>query len=256
MRSCTAPAIVLSVLSVLLSAASARADDASARSGPMLRQAESLAKKREIDAAADLYRKLLEGDIDGVGIRYNLGTLCLEQGDVACSVSQLLAARRRAPLDDDVRHNLDVAIEARVDRLAGSQATDPVRALGEKTPPLMARLAFALPLAFLGLLLGALGFVDGSLRAALRTFALVIAGATALGVVVYACRLSVERTREVVVLRETPALKEPDADAAVSFTAHAGLSADVVGEDGALLRVRFENGLEAWMRQTDVAFVE
>ena len=64
----------------------------------------------------------------------------------------------------------------------------------------------------------------------------------------------------VVMVPETPALKEADTSSTVAFTAHAGLHGDVMATEttpnGELLRVRFENGLEAWLKRTDVAVLE
>jgi hypothetical protein len=230
------------MLALALVAALASSTDA------RLAQAESLAKKREIDAAADLYRAMLKDGVDGASVRYNLGTLALEQGRVGEAVLELRVAHRLAPGDDDVKHNLAVALDARTDRLAGEATVDPIHVVGEHTAPLIARLAFAIPLALLGALLAALGFVDAR-RALLRTLAIACAVLTVLGGAVYAARVSVESTKEaVIVVDATPALKDADDAAAVAFTAHAGLFGDVVDENAGFSRIRFENGLEAWIK--------
>jgi len=219
-----------------------------------LAQAESLAKKREIDAAADLYRAMLKDGVDGASIRYNLGTLALDQGRVGEAVLELRIAHRLAPGDDDVKHNLTVALDARTDRLAGEATVDPVRVVGEHIPPLAARLAFALPLALLGALLAALGFVDAR-RALLRSLAIGCVVLASLGGLAYAARMSVESAKEaVIVVDATPALKDADDAAAVAFTAHAGLFGDVVDENAGFSRVRFENGLEAWIKNDALGF--
>ncbi len=228
---------------------------AQAASDARLSQAEGLAKKQETGAAADIYRGLVKDGVDGPGIRYNLGTLCLEQGDIGEAVLHLLTARRMAPGDGDVRHNLSVALDARVDRLAGEAPADPVRAVGARVPPLAARLALAVPLFLLGALLAALAFVDRG-RAAVRAACAAVFALAIVGGAVYLCRRSVEGTREAVVLKEAPALREPDDAAAVSFTAHPGLYGDVVEDGGPFVRIRFENGLEAWMKSEDLGFVD
>ena len=233
------------------------ATSAHAASDARLSQAEALAKKRELDAAADLYSALVKEGVDGPGIRYNLGTLELERGHVGEAVLHLRAAARAAPLDDDVRHNLAVALEARTDRLAGEAPPDPVKALGARLPPRIARAALAIPLALLGLALAAVGLlVDDRRRALARTAALAWSALAVIGGALYACRLSVERTREAVVTADAcPALKEPDEAAGVTFTAHAGLFGDIVDESGLFVRMRFENGLEAWIKADTVASV-
>jgi tetratricopeptide (TPR) repeat protein len=248
-------------IALLLSTSALAVEDA------RLRQAEQLAKKKEREAAMDLYRAVLDDasaaapKLDGADVRYNLGTLCLESGDLGCAVLHLRAAARLDPLDDDVRHNLDVALEARTDRLAGSPVVDPVREIGARVPPFAARLALAVPLALLGLALVLVAFAPARARAAARVIASVAALACVAGAVVYFARRSVESTREAVVtVPETPALKEADTSSTVAFTAHAGLHGDVMASEttanGELLRVRFENGLEAWLKRSDVAVIE
>jgi tetratricopeptide (TPR) repeat protein len=240
-----------------------------AQDDPRLRQAEQLAKKKERDAAIDLYRAVLDDAAarhesdprDGADVRYNLGTLCLESGDLGCAVLHLRAAARLDPRDDDVRHNLAVALEARTDRLAGSPVVDPLREIGARVPPTTARLALAIPLALLGLALVLVAFAPARARPMARIAATLAALACVAGGVIYAARKSVEATHEaVVVVPETPALKEPDTSSTVAFTAHAGLHGDVMAREstanGELLRVRFENGLEAWLKRSDVAVIE
>lgn len=258
-----AAVLALTAIALLASTATLAKEDA------RLRQAEQLAKKKEREAAMDLYRAVLDdaagdqaGDPrDGADVRYNLGTLCLESGDLGCAVLHLRAAARLNPRDDDVRHNLDVALEARTDRLAGSAVVDPVREIGARVSPLAARLALAIPLALLGLALVLVAFAPARAGPAARVFASIAAIACVAGGVVYAARRSVEGMREAVVMTpETPALKEADTSSTVSFTAHAGLHGDVMATEntanGELLRVRFENGLEAWLKRSDVAVIE
>jgi hypothetical protein len=224
-----------------------------------LAQAEMLAKKRELDGAADLYRALLAEGRDGTDLRYNLGTLCLEVGDIGCAVVHLRAAARMDPRDDDVRHNLAVAFEARADRLAGAPVVDPLRVVGARVPPLVARWALALPLALLGFAFVLMAMLHSPVRATASTAAMVAAVASIVGGGVYACRVIVEATEEaVVIVPETPALKEPDPGAAVAFTAHAGLHGEVVGRSldaSDLLRLRFDNGIEAWIKASDTVMV-
>jgi hypothetical protein len=228
-----------------------------AASDPRFGEAESLAKKKETAAAADVYRELLKDGVDSAGLRYNLGTLALDEGKVGEAVLHLRAAHRLAPGDADVSHNLSVALEARTDRLAGDPVVEPLHALGSTLSPVVARVAFAGPLALLGLLLAALGFVEGRARRAVGLVAGATAALAVLGGGLFIARKSLEGTREAVVLvDETNALKSPEADAASSFVAHAGLSGDVMEESGDFVRVRFENGLEAWLASKDVGFIE
>jgi hypothetical protein len=238
----------LALLVVLFGAA---AVDADAR----LAEAQRLAAQQEGAAAADAYRALLADRVDGPGLRYNLGTLLLEQGDVGGAMVQLLAARKLDPLDGDVRHNLSVALEARADRLAGDASAAPAYVLGERTPPSLARFAVAVPLALLGVLLALVGFTDGRARRAFVLLAVVALVASGAGAIVYGARVMFEGTREAVIVAQCSARKEADAHAAESFTAHPGLSGVVVDDTGGFVRVRLDNGLEAWIEKGALAFV-
>jgi tetratricopeptide (TPR) repeat protein len=241
------------VAALSLGAAEARASTVD----PRLAQAEALAKKREIDAAADLYRGLVKDGVDGESVQYNLGTLALEQGRIGEAVLHLRSAHRLAPGDDDVAHNLEVALEARTDRLAGERAPDPVRVVGQRLSPRLARALFAVPLSLAGVLLALLGLVASvRVRRIARVALMISLTLTAVGAALYGARLSVEHTREAVILADqTAALKDPDDAAAVSFTAHAGLFGDVMEESGGFVRIRFENGLEAWIKLDTLGFV-
>jgi SH3-like domain-containing protein len=77
------------------------------------------------------------------------------------------------------------------------------------------------------------------------------------GGVVLGARVVVEHMREGVVQKpEVSARKEPDAAAAEAFVAHAGLSGEIVDEQGGYARMRFENGLEAWLPVDALAVLE
>ena len=218
-----------------------------------LADAQRLAARQESSAAIDAYRALLTEGVDGAGLRYNLGTLLLESGDVGGAVRELLAARRFAPLDDDIEHNLSVAFDARADRLAGVGTANPVWFLGERTPPLAARLAPALPAALAGLALALSAFTR---RRVFAFVAVPLGFVTVLGAGLWLCRLDFEGTREAVVLVEqTSARKEPDAAAGESFVAHAGLSGVVIDDQGGWVRLRMDNGLEAWLERSALGFV-
>lgn len=225
-----------------------------------LAEAEALARRKEPAAAIDLYRAARKDGLDGAALRYNLGTLLLEEGRVGEAVLHLRAAQRRAPRDPDIRHNLGVALEARTDRLAGDPILHPLDALGSTVPPRAARWLFGVPLALLGLVVGGLAFAEGRARTVARGLAAACTIASVGGATLWLARRSAEAAREVVLLSESAsALKEPGLDAAEAFAAHAGLYGEVVdevAEGGGFVRVRFENGLEAWLANKDVGFVD
>lgn len=218
-----------------------------------LQEAAALAARQETAAAADAYRALVAEGVDGRDVRYNLGTLSLELERTGDAVLHLRAARRFDPLDDDVRHNLMVALARRSDRLAGEDAASPLLSLGEALPPRLARWAVAAPLLLLGLAMVARGrWRQRKMTAAVAALALTALAGGAL----WLARRSFEGSREAVVLvDETVARKEPHEDAAAAFTAHAGLWGRVIDEQGAFVRVRLQNGLETWLARDAVGLL-
>lgn len=218
-----------------------------------LQEAAALAARQEHAAAADSYRALLAEGVDGRDLRYNLATLSLELDRIGDAVLHLRAARRFDPWDDDVRHNLEVAMARRADRLAGEASPSPVLAVGEATAPGAARLALALPLVLLGVALLARGAWP---TRALTVTIVGLVSLSAVGGALWLARRAFEHTRDAVVLVDaTAARKEPSDAAATAFEAHAGLSGRVVDEEGQFLRVRLDNGLEVWLARGAVGLV-
>lgn len=215
-----------------------------------LKAAAELAARQEHAAAFDAYRALLDSGVDGRDLRYNLGTLALELDRLGEAVLHLRAARRLDPLDDDVRHNFEIALTRRTDRLAGEASVSPLLALGEATPPEAARWALGLLLALLGAALCARGALE---RYWLFVAVAALAVLCAAGGAVWLARRTFEGSRDAVLLAaEAPAYKEPSESAATTFTAHAGLSGRIVDEDGQFVRVRLDNGLEVWLARAAV----
>jgi tetratricopeptide (TPR) repeat protein len=239
-------------MAAVLAAFDARADVAL-----RLQHAEELAATREGDAAMDTYRAVLQQGHDGAALRYNLGTLAFQRGDIGRAVLHLRAAERLDPWDDDVRHNLQVALAARVDQLAADDAQlDVSRALAARTPPRLVRWGLALVLTLLGAALLARALLGGAARRVAALLAGVAAAATVPIAGLWALRLRFEGKDEaVVVVDEVVARKDAGEAAAQAFIAHAGLTGVVVDERGAFLRLRFDNGLETWLPRSSVELV-
>ena len=100
---------------------------------PRVSEAQTLAAHGEDDAALAGLQSVLHDVEDSGGsgsaaLHFNIGTLALRTGDNALAVQHLLSAWRRAPTDDDVVHNLQLAKEAgEIKKAAGAVVVDPVR---------------------------------------------------------------------------------------------------------------------------------
>lgn len=223
--------------------------------GPALKEAETLAIREETEAAIATYEEILAQDDEAAGLHYNLGTLYLEQGDVGRAVLHLREALREDPADDDARHNLDVALAGRADQLLGVGPGLPWwQGLARQVGPGAAQASFLIPFLLLLLLVGGWPWLPaGRWRKALLAAVAVL---TAGGGVVLGARMADDRQVLAVVLEETDALKGPDASAATAFEAHPGLSGTVRQEQGAFVRVRLDNGVEAWFARERLGVID
>lgn len=214
--------------------------------------AENLAAHGETDAAREAYLSLWRereaaGDNTSADLHYNLGTLALRDGDVGAAVVHLLAAAQRAPGNDDIQHNLALALQARADQVTGGAQTP----LGARLPPFPVRVAFAASLAFLGLLAALRGLRARPLPRAVWPVAI---GVFAVAGALWGLRLWSEARVVSVVVTETMARQQP-VPTADGFAVHPGLTGEVVGERDGFQRLRLENGVDVWVARSDLVQV-
>lgn len=232
-----------------------RSDAAVARD---LAEAENLAIRGRVDDAIRAYRALLQDGVDNPSIRYNLGTLRLQQGDVGRAVLHLRTALRGNPTFDDAKHNLELALAARVDKILPNSRDAQLGVFAWQQ----------LPLAWVARAFFALGWLSALLLAlsawlpqpTLRTLGYRVCMVSALaaggaGIAWYGMNEAHRRPEAVVLAAELPARMGPAADAAASFTAHAGLYGEVLSDENGFQRLRLENGLDAWFPREALANV-
>ena len=234
---------------VVLCATAALASD------PRLDDALRLAGRGET-AAARAQLQTIHDELQASGaptsaaLHYNLGTLALSDDDVADAVLHLLAAARRDPTDDDVRHNLEVALARRADQVSGSGS----RSLGARLPPGPVRLAWGAALALLGLVSGlALAGTGRGARLGRSVLGPALVGAVVAGLFWW-LRVQAESAEIAVILGDVEARAQPDSRA-TGFTAHAGLTGNVIAEQEGFTRLRLENGLDVWVERSSVRLV-
>lgn len=219
---------------------------------PRIKEVERLAAHGELEAArAQLQTIHAELEASGAstsaGLHYNLGTLALGSGDVGGAVLHLSAAARRAPLDDDIRHNLEVALARRADQVSAAAAAP----AGSRVPAAPVRLAFGVALALLGVLIAAAAMTSGQAARIVRSAIGPVVAATVVAGSVLLLRWQADTTELVVVMGDAEARPQPDTSAS-GFTVHAGLTGVVVAEQHGFLRLRLENGVDVWVERAEV----
>ncbi len=208
-------------------------------------EAELLATRGQAEAAIEAHQEALRDAPQHAGLHYNLGTLLLEEGRLGPAVVHLLAATRLDPSDEDAAFNLAVASSSRADQLAGVGPGKPwYEVLGQAVPPQTLDVIWLL--SWLGLVLALL------LSALVRKHAgpRVVIGAAVVVLLVSGLCLSrraiEQRPMYVVTAASTDAKKAPTDDAAVAFEAHEGLYGIAQEHSAGHVRLRLDNGVEAW----------
>lgn len=208
--------------------------------------------------AIGLYQDLLAQGVNSVGLQYNLGTLYLESGDVGRAMLHLRSALLSDPSHEDAQHNWEVAIAARQDRIVDASRQPPVpHQVASWLAPGRARSLLVMSIGWMSLLLGGATFLGANvLRRALRTLGLAVAIPALAGAVIVLAQLWILRGTEAVLLSgPIEARVAPSTEAEVSFTAHAGLFGVRIAEENGFVRLRLENGLDAWVPAERLGFV-
>lgn len=208
-------------------------------------------------AAVAAYEGLEHQGIVSSDLYFNLGDAYFRSGALGRAIWAFERATLLDPGDDDARYNLT---QAR--KLAATGARDHVE--GEEREPTWIRAVTALAPSteswlFAGLYVGffvalfAFGRVRSDFRPVVGTGVAVLAvGAAMAGLLLFG-RAELDRLQFGVVLPDAVAVKEgADVNYRTSFDLHAGLKVRIVEQDQDWVRVRLGNGLEGWVRATDI----
>ncbi|HVY37958.1 MAG TPA: hypothetical protein VHM31_08485 [Polyangia bacterium] len=206
-------------------------------------------------------------ELRGQGVRssdlfFNLGDAYFRSGAVGAAIWSFEEALVQDPGNEDARFNL-AAARKQAERLARGGDTA-AEAPAQDRDPLWVRIATALSAsaetwlflaAYLGLfaLLFARALARAELRPALGIGAAAFGVAALLTGALLFARVQLERLSFGVVLPANVEVKEgADASARTSFALHAGARVRLVDTDQDWVRVRLGNGLEGWLRGSDV----
>ncbi len=208
--------------------------------------------RQQYDKAKDGYQKLLEHGFGGQDVLFNLGTTCLQAGQLGEAVLYLERARRLSR-NDDVEANLSYARTLMVDKVVGAGGDEPfLERLAHATPGDWPAVSF---LICWWLFFGLLFAFRRASRRLLLGFAM---GFALLGSVAFGGLTAVHvwvqhNVLEAVVMPQTAKVLEfPGEAAKVAFEVHSGLKVRLMEESGKFVRIRLPNGLEGWTERTGV----
>jgi len=208
---------------------------------------QEFAAKNHVQAKA-AYQKLLDANLGGAELHYNLGTTCLELNELGCAIWNLEKASQFSPNAKDILFNLAWARSLQADSVPSVETPFLYRVLKNISNTLLAWallvLAWALFFSFVGLRLfprqaRLCKTVDFMLWALLGLCAFTLA----------AKRYASSQWEESIVLPETAVARQlPSEQATQVFRLHGGLKVRVLERTGQFAKIRTANGQEAWVR--------
>jgi len=227
----------------------------------MLASADQLYQQGKFAEAREAYGAILSGGYESATLYYNLGNSCYKSGVIPAAIVNYERARRLAPGDDDLRHNLQIANMMITDRI-------------EPAPRLFVwdywdgiKSSFSLAsLVTVVYLLYALIAACASAFLLARTYRLrkisLLAGAGVLVVflffvVVLIARMGdITRTDEAVVMSPIVTVKNsPDPKSSDAFVLHGGVKLLLIDRVGDWSKVRIADGKVGWLEATAVEVI-
>jgi hypothetical protein len=213
--------------------------------------------REDYPAAKQEYLKLLSHGFGGPDVLYNLGTTCLNQGDLGDAVLYLERARRLAGSTSDIEANLAIARSRQLDQVVGSSDELFIERVANAVRERAVGVAFVLTwgLGFLLLLLARV--VSGRRRIIGRAMAaLLLLVATFCGSLLFVrAFVRAAYTDGVVTAKTLPAREFPEAIGKISFEIHSGLKVRVLEASGKYIRIRLPNGLEGWADREGISTI-
>jgi tetratricopeptide (TPR) repeat protein len=197
--------------------------------------------------AKEAYQKLLDANLAGAELHYNLGTTCLELQELGCAIWNLEKASQLSPNSKDIHSNLAWARSKQADSVPSVET------------PFFYRVLHSISNTFLAwVLLGcawAILFSFVCLRSfpkqvrLLRAMDFMLWVALGLCACTFAAKWQApSQWEEGIVLPETAlALQLPSEQATPAFKLHGGLKVRILERTGQFARIRTANGQEAWL---------
>ncbi len=221
----------------------------------LFQQGNSYYQQSNFNAAIERYESVLKTGLTSGELYFNLGNAYYKQGDMGHAILCYERAMRLLPMDDDLRHNLQLANLQIVDRI-------------EETPRLFIwdtwdsikgwfSLAGITWTSYVLLLLaaGALVMVILARSYALRKVGIIatlVLGVflVASAVILFNKAREADRTDEAIVLAPITTVKNsPDAKSSDAFVLHAGVKVRITDSVNEWVKIRLADGKVGWMER-------
>jgi tetratricopeptide (TPR) repeat protein len=208
---------------------------------------------KDYPGAIESYQEVLSGGVESAALYYNLGNAYFKAGDLGYAVLNYLRARRLAPSDENVRHNLEFAKRLSRVQMEGvtlnpihSLLTDIVGNYRFDTLAWLASCCFVLFMVVLIVRFG-VGFSTTVVRA--LTWALLILLLVSVGLAGFKYRMDYLTRLAVIVADESPVYTGPSRSSEIELRGAPGLVVEIVAESGDFYNVLFENKRRGWIKK-------
>ncbi|HTO93958.1 MAG TPA: tetratricopeptide repeat protein [Bacteroidota bacterium] len=227
----------------------------------MLAAADQLYQQGKFAEAREAYGAILSGGYESATLYYNLGNACYKSGAIPSAIVNYERARRLAPGDDDLRHNLQIANMMLTDRIEPA----PRLFVWDYWDGIRNNFSFTSLVALVYLLYALVAVCASSFLLA-RTYRLrkisLLSGAGVFVVllffiVVLIARMEdITRTDEAVVMSPIVTVKNsPDPKSSDAFVLHGGVKLLLIDRVGDWSKVRIADGKVGWLEATAVQVI-
>lgn len=211
------------------------------------------------ERALNHYEELLLSGVDNGKLHYNLGNAYQRTGQLGRAILHYSRAQKLLPGDADVRANLAIAHQLRVDPQIDEENEEFTQSLQTLSWRIGYRSIFFLALFFLCIGgLASLLLVVRPPNGKWLGYLLVVGGVLGLLFMGAAFLQYHQMTRKdfaVVVTREVDVLSGPSTKESVSFTLHEGIRCKILDRSEGWYRIRLANGFNGWLPRQAVEII-
>jgi tetratricopeptide (TPR) repeat protein len=217
-----------------------------------VRQAQTAYEEGQPEQAAEIYRGVLAAGWGSAALYYNLGCASFRAGQIGWAVGFFEEARRLAPRDADIRHNLRIALGQKRDRLEEERPSwllGLLAGLLDSYAPVDV-VRWLVALLWVACLVAAVHWVARDRARAVTRRALPVVGALALLAAGALCLKAYQASSApsgVIVAEEAQVLTGPRTGETVQFVLHEGTFVHLGREAGAWREVWLTEQMRGWV---------
>ena len=244
--------IILLFTVVMISVSSSWSTETAAEQFTM---ANKFYEEKDFASAIRLYEAALKQGVESATLYYNLGNAYFKTGDIGHAVLNYLRAKRLAPSDEDINHNLEFVRQFSRVQMEGV-ALNPINSfLNRIVEPYrlttLAWISSGIFILFCIVLMFRFGIGYNGTFVRTSTVILLVLLLVAGGLTTFKYRTDYITERAVIV-KETEVLSGPTDKADIEFQGTPGLIVEIISESGNYCDVLFENKRRGWVLKEDI----